>query len=74
MLKDLHQVLPWKGVGCIWCPSNILNHLNAAEKLNFCCKAWGFRDDEKGSGSSGLLPGLQDLEGMKKFSKFVNNS
>lgn len=74
MLKDFTQALPRKEVGWICCQSNILNHLNAAEKSHFCCKAWGFRGGEKGSGSSGFLPGLQDLEGMKKFIKFVNNS
>lgn len=68
------QALPWKEVGWVCCQNNILNHLNAAEKPHFCCNAWGFRDGEKGSGSSGFPPGLQDLEGMKKFSKIVHNS
>lgn len=68
------QALPWKDDGWICCQNNISNHLNAAEKLHFCCNAWGFRDGEKGSGSSGFLLGLQDSEGIKKFSKFANNS
>lgn len=74
MLKDLHPSLAMEGNCWICCQSSILNHLNAAEKPHFYCKAWGFRDGEKGSGSLGFLLGLQDLEGMKKFSKFVNNS
>lgn len=47
------QALPWKEAGQICCQNNILNHLKAAEKPHLCCNDWGFRDGEKGSGSSG---------------------
>lgn len=63
MLKDLHPSLAVEEVGWICCQSNILNHLNAAEKPHFCCNAWEFRDGEKGSGSLGFLPGCRTQRG-----------